>query len=210
MQWTTNAPSGVIGVPSDEHTNVYRAIAAGTTEPWRAQAFGILRIIFGLIWAVDAWFKWQPAFQQGFVKYLTGALDGQPTLVKAWIGLWIHVVRVDPHVFARVVAVSETTLAIALIVGVFCNLADLGGVLLALVIWTTAEGFGGPYKAGSTDVGTAIIYALVFVALFLSRSGLYFGLDRRLTPMLGWWGWIASGPPPSRDAFGSAHEEPPA
>jgi len=164
------------------------------TEPWRAQALGILRIVFGLAWAIDAQFKWQPAFQIGFVKYLTGALDGQPSLVKAWIGFWVEIVKVDPHAFAVIVAASETALAVALILGVLSNLADLGGLLLTLVIWSTAEGFGGPYKAGSTDIGTAIIYFFVFVALFLSQSGLYLGLDRRLTPMLGRWCWLASGP----------------
>ena len=171
-----------------------RIVASGAAVPWRGQAFGILRIVFGLAWAIDAQFKWQPAFQTGFVKYLTGALDGQPALVKTWIGFWIDIVKVNPHVFALIVAASETALAIALILGVFSNLANLGGVLLALVIWSTAEGFGGPYKAGSTDIGTAIIYFFVFVAMFLSQAGLYFGLDRRLTPMLGRWGWLASGP----------------
>jgi uncharacterized membrane protein YphA (DoxX/SURF4 family) len=162
--------------------------------PWRDQAFGILRILFGIAWAIDAQFKWQPAFQSGFASYLTGALDGQPALVKAWIGFWINIINVNPHVFGMVVALSESALAVALIFGVFSNLATLGGVLLTLVIWSTAEGFGGPYKAGSTDIGTAIIYAFVFVALFLAQSGLQFGLDRRLTPILGRWGWLASGP----------------
>ncbi|HUZ64603.1 MAG TPA: hypothetical protein VMU82_12955, partial [Acetobacteraceae bacterium] len=59
-----------------------RIVASGAAVPWRGQAFGILRIVFGLAWAIDAQFKWQPAFQTGFVKYLTGALDGQPALVK--------------------------------------------------------------------------------------------------------------------------------
>jgi uncharacterized membrane protein YphA (DoxX/SURF4 family) len=162
-------------------------------EPWRDQAFGILRILFGIAWAIDAQFKWQPAFQSGFASYLTGALDGQPAVVKAWIGFWINIINVNPHVFGIVVALSESALAVALIFGVFSNLAALGGVLLTLVIWSTAEGFGGPYKAGSTDIGTAIIYAFVFVALFLAQSGLQFGLDRRLTPILGRWGWLASG-----------------
>jgi thiosulfate dehydrogenase (quinone) large subunit len=162
-------------------------------EPWRDRAFGVLRIVYGLAWAIDAQFKWQPAFQSAFVSYLTGAWDGQPPLVKAWIGFWVNIISVNPHVFGITVALSETALAVALIFGVFSNLAALGGLLLTLVIWSTAEGFGGPYKAGSTDIGTAIIYAFVFVALFLSQSGLQFGLDRRLTPLLGRWGWLASG-----------------
>lgn len=177
--------------PGETRTSVHEP---RVVESWRGPAFGILRIVFGFVWAIDATFKWQPAFQTGFVTYLTGALDGQPALVKAWIGLWIDFVKVNPHVFALIVALSETALAVALIFGVLSNLADLGGILLALVIWTTAEGFGGPYHAGSADIGAAIIYFLVFVALFLSQSGLYFGIDRRLTPVLGWWGWLASGP----------------
>ncbi len=161
---------------------------------WRDQAFGVLRIVFGLVWAIDAQFKWQPAFQSGFVSYVTGALDGQPPLVKSWIRFWVNVISVNPHVFGIIVALSETALAIALILGLFSNLATVGGVLLTLVIWSTAEGFGGPYKAGSTDIGTAIIYAFVFIALYLAQAGLTFGLDRYLTPLLGRWGWIASGP----------------
>ena len=169
------------------------SLDAGQLEPWRAQAFGILRIVFGLVWAIDAAFKWQPAFQTGFVTYLTGALNGQPVWVTAWIGFWINVVQVNPHLFAVVVATGETALALGLIFGVLTNLAALGGVLPSLVIWTTAQGFGGPYAAGSTDIGSAIIYLFVLIALFLSQSGLRMGLDQYLTPPLGRWGWLASG-----------------
>ncbi len=38
------------------------------------------------------------------------------------------------------------------------------------VIWSTAEGFGGPYTAGSTDIGAAIIYVLVFLALWFGHA----------------------------------------
>jgi thiosulfate dehydrogenase [quinone] large subunit len=162
-------------------------------QPWRDQAFGVLRIVFGIVWAIDAQFKWRPPFQTGFPSLLSGALDGQPPLVKAWIGFWINIIEVNPHVFATIVALSESALAFALIFGIFTNMAALGGVLLTLTIWSTAEGFGGPYKEGSTDIGTAIIYAFVFVALFLAQAGLQFGADRFLTPLLGRWGWLASG-----------------
>jgi nitrite reductase (NO-forming) len=67
------------------------------------------------------------------------------------------------------------------------------GILLSVVIWATAEGFGGPYTAGSTDIGSAIIYVLVFVGLFLSSAGLYYGLDRILDPILGRWSFLGSG-----------------
>ena len=160
---------------------------------WRLQGIGVLRIVFGLVWAVDAWFKWQPDFINNFTDYLTGAQKNQPLLVHHWIGFWINVIKVDPHVFAYLVAIGETAVALGLILGVFSNLTNLIGVLLSFVIWSTAEGFGGPYQAGSTDIGAAIIYVLVFAGLFLSSAGLYLGLDRRLTPGLGRWGILASG-----------------
>ncbi len=164
----------------------------GALAGWRLQGIGVLRV-FGLVWAIDAWFKWQPDFINNFTDYLTGAQKDQPLLVHHWIGFWINVIKVDPHVFAYLVAIGETAVALGLLLGVFSNLTNLGGVLLSFVIWSTAEGFGGPYQAGSTDIGAAIIYVLVFAGLFLSSAGLYLGLDRRLTPALGRLGILASG-----------------
>jgi len=164
-----------------------------TLSPWRLSGIGILRIVFGIVWGIDAWFKWQPGFINSFTDYLHDAGKDQPAIVQSWIGFWTNIVHVDPTVFAYAVAVGETAIAVALILGVFSNLTYLVGVLLAAVIWSTAEGFGGPYQAGSTDIGAAVIYVLVFAGLFLSVAGLQVGLDRRLTPRLGRWGVLASG-----------------
>lgn len=166
-----------------------------TLAPWQAKGIAGLRILFGLVWLIDAWFKWQPDFVTQFSDYLTGSLAGQPGWVQGWIHFWMNIVNVDPTIFARLVALGETAIGVALIFGVFMNLTNLVGVLLSVVIWTTAEGFGGPYQAGSTDIGAAIIYALVFVGLFLSMSGLTYGVDRWLTPRLGRWGVLASSLP---------------
>src|SRR5215471_10006764 len=164
-----------------------------TSTNWRAKGIGLLRIVFGIIWAIDAWFKWQPDFQNNFVSYLTAALDGQPAPAQAWINFWINVVQVNPHLFAQLVALGETAMAIGLIFGIFSNVTMIGGFFLSLMIWSTAEGFGGPYNPGSTDIGAAIIYAIALVGLFLASSGLYLGIDRWLTPRLGRLSILASG-----------------
>lgn len=91
------------------------------------------------------------------------------------------------------VALSELALALALIFGLFSNLAYLGGTILAFVIWTAAEGFGGPYVAGSTDIGAAIIYVFVFALLYLTQAGQQFGIDRWLGKKLGRYAFLASG-----------------
>ena len=162
-------------------------------EYWRKNGIGILRIVFGVVWAIDAWFKWQPDFINSFSRYLTGAQDSQPTWVHHWIQFWINVVGVDPKLFAYLVAIGETAIAVALILGVFTNFTVVLGSLLSLMIWSTAEGFGGPYTSGVTDIGAAVIYPLVFAGLFHASAGLQLGLDRRLTAALGRFGWLASG-----------------
>ena len=179
------------------HGVIPRDKVAVLQDSWRLKGIGILRIVFGVVWGVDAWFKWQPDFINNFTQYLSdaGAHDGQPTVVKAWIGFWVNTVNVDPHVFANFVAVAETLIAIALILGIFSNLTYAAGSLLCVVIWTTAESFGGPYTAGSTDIGAAIIYGLVFAGLFLAASGRYVGLDSRLGKHLGRFSVLASGNP---------------
>ena len=162
------------------------------SQSWRQTGFGLLRIVFGVVWAIDAWFKWNPTFITSFSSYV-GAVEGQPRLVQMWINLWINIIKVDPHVFAHTVAVGETLIAIGLLLGIFSNLTNVAGIALSLVIWSTAEGFGGPYQPGSVAIGSAIIYALVFVALYLANSGTYVGLDGLLSHRLGRLRVLASG-----------------
>ena len=103
-------------------------------------------------------------------------------------------VSTNPLLFARLLATTETAIAVLLILGLLSNLSYVVGILLALGIWSTAEGFGGPYKPGeSTDIGTAIIYAIVFAILLFVSAGRYYGLDQWLTPRLGRLGFLASG-----------------
>ncbi|HEC93866.1 MAG TPA: DoxX family membrane protein [Candidatus Kaiserbacteria bacterium] len=155
------------------------------------KSFAVLRVVFGLVWLADASFKWRPAFINNFTSYLVNGAQGQPVAVQAWINFWIHTVSVDPHFYAIIVALAETAIAVGLIFGFFTKVAISGGIVLALVIWTTAEGLGGPYVSGSTDIGTAIIYVLVFVALWLGRSWRFASIDgfirKHYPKFLGTW-----------------------
>lgn len=147
-------------------------------EQVQRKSFAVLRIVFGAFWLVDAYFKWNPKFIEDFVTYLTNGAQNQPLLIQGWINFWVNIVNVNPHFFAIVVAIAETAIALSLLTGILSKFAMYGGIAMMLVIWSTAEGFGGPYTAGSTDIGAAIIYVLVFIALLLGRSWeqLNFGL----------------------------------
>lgn len=176
---------------------------------WRLKGMGFLRIVFGLVWAVDAWFKWQPDFVNNLTTYLTGNTDDHSAWVHGWISFWIDIINVNPTLFAYLVALGETAVGLGLLLGLLSNLTYGVGIFLSLIIWTTAESFGGPYRAGATDIGAAIIYVLVFVGLFLASAGLYYGLDYRLTLLLGRWNWIASGGSKvrTRDTNGSVSDQ---
>lgn len=160
----------------------------------QSKAIAFLRIAFGIVWAIDAQFKWRPAFANNFTSYIQGAIDGQPAIIQTWLNFWVKLVNVDPLLFARIVALAETAVAIGLIFGIFSNLTNAGGALLAFVIWAVPEGLGGPYVAGSTDVGTGIIYVFVFAALFLLSSGQHYGFDTILRTKLGGLRFLSSAP----------------
>jgi uncharacterized membrane protein YphA (DoxX/SURF4 family) len=160
---------------------------------WRERGVGILRILFGLVYVVAATLKWQPEFQNAFVAQVSAAKDGQPLPIQGWISFWTNLVSTNPLFFARIEAVTESAIALFLIFGLFSNLTFIVGILLSLVIWSVPEGFGGPYIPGhSTDIGTALPYAILFAILLCLSAGRYYGLDQWLTPRLGRLSFLAT------------------
>jgi nitrite reductase (NO-forming) len=136
------------------------------TAPW---PFDALRIMFGVVWAIDATFKWMPGFRSNYLDTLKSAADGQPSWLRPWFDFWYHLQSPHSTAWAYLIAITETCLAIAVIAGFARKVTYIGGAIFSLFVWAIAEGFGGPYHAGSTDIGTAIIYAIAF-ALLLAMS----------------------------------------
>ena len=63
-----------------------------------------------------------------------------------------------------------------------------------MLIWATAEGFGGPYTAGASDIGTAVIYAVVFMgllALSYYAGPAPYSADYYLEKRFSWWWRLA-------------------
>lgn len=149
----------------------------------------LLRIAFGLLWAVDAYLKWQPAFFHGYVSYLHSAAQGQPAWLTPWFALWLRLSAHAPQFFAYTTASLETLTALGLLFGLARKAGYVVAALFSLLIWSTAEGFGGPYTAGATDVGTGIVYAVVFAALYGldTAAGDAWTLDTWLAGRVGWW-----------------------
>jgi nitrite reductase (NO-forming) len=133
----------------------------------------IIRIAFGVIWLVDAFFKWQPQFLNHYLDFLTSAAANQPAFLGGWFSMWTHIISVNPLAFAYATAGIETLTAIGLVLGFAKRVGYIFAAIFSLLIWSTAEGFGGPYTSGSTDIGTGIIYTLVFILLFVSTMYLH-------------------------------------
>lgn len=140
---------------------------------WPAAAGTALRVAFGIIWAVGAALTWTSDFASHYVGYLHNAATGQPAWSAWWFQLWIGLVTPHAGFFVWATRIAETALALALLLGFARKLTYIAGLLFSLLVWSTAEGFGGPYSVGAHNIGAAISYVLVFAALIVIdlRSG---------------------------------------
>ena len=153
-----------------------------------------LRITFGVIWAIDATLKWLPGFRSGYLDAIKGAGDSQAGWLHPWFRFWYDLQSPHAYVWAYVVAVIETVIALALIVGFARKLTYMAGAVFSVLIWGVAEGFGGPYTSGAADIGTAIIYAVVFCFLLIVNyyaGPACYSVDYYLEQRYSWWWKLA-------------------
>ncbi len=167
-------------------------VASGRcTSPWPKD---VLRITFGVIWLIDATLKWLPGFRASYMSVIMGEAQGQPGWLRPWFDFWIRFQHPDAVFLAYLAAVIETLIAVALIAGFARKLTYLSAIAFSLLIWGTAEGFGGPYTSGASDIGTAIIYAVVFaglLALSYYAGPARYSADYYLEQKISWWWRIA-------------------
>ena len=186
-------------------------VASGRCAPaWPKDA---LRITFGVIWLIDATLKWLPGFRAGYMSTIMGEAQSQPGWLQPWFHFWIRLQHPDAVFLAYLVAVVETLIALALIAGFARKLTYMSAIVFSLLIWGTAEGFGGPYTSGASDIGTAIIYAVVFAGLLtLSYYGgpARYSADYYLEKKISWWWRIAETrrPAPAQAAASAAPAAP--
>ena len=153
------------------------------------------------MWAIDAGLKWLPGFRSNFAATLNTAAQGQPSWLRPWFELWTGMSHSEATLLAYGAAVTETAIAIAVLAGFARKTVYLGGAVYSVVIWAAAEGFGGPYQAGATDIGTAIIYTFVFLGLLIlaAQNGPdEYCVDRYLERRVSWWYRIAEVRPAGR------------
>jgi thiosulfate dehydrogenase (quinone) large subunit len=156
-----------------------RDLAASLPDTRRAHLFALLRILFGVVWSIDAAYKWVPAFREQTLQAQFAHHLGKVStpVIHQWIDLWYHVAVNYQNPFGYAIAVIETLIAIGLLAGCYSRLVFVGGAIFSAGIWTAAEGMGLPIQAGQTDIGTSCIYVLVYIALFLGAAGSAWSVD---------------------------------
>jgi uncharacterized membrane protein YphA (DoxX/SURF4 family) len=159
-----------------------------------------VRIAFGVIWAIDATFKWLPGFIHGQTldEELGGGSEIHTPVIHQWLELWHGIGTASPGAFAVGTAVIETLIAIGLLFGAFSNTVLIGSAIFSFGIWSTAEHFHLPWtKSGITDLGPSIGYVVAALALYCAAAGSTWSLDRTLRGRLGRFAWLASPAPRS-------------
>lgn len=153
-----------------------------------------VELTFGLVWLIDASFKFQAGFVSSFTSLISQAAVGQPAWLQGWYGFWIATTSANPAFFVYLISFSELAVALALIFGFMRKTAYAGGIFLSLLIWSVPEGFGGPYGPSSTDIGTGIIYAVVFL-LLLALNATYrnnkYTIDSVIEKRVKWWSTLS-------------------
>ena len=170
--------------------------AASPTQIGAGPRRGVLavRLLFGVVWAIDAVLKWLPGYRHSFLSQLQGASQGQPGFLHPWFHFWIGLQSHAPALFADLTGVAETSLALVLLFGVARRAGYTVGIVYSLLVWAVGEGFGGPYSSGATDIGAGIIYAILFATLLVfapSARREPLSLDRRLVTRFAWWRQLA-------------------
>ena len=173
------------------HSMTTSSKARPILRSWPQDTF---RVAFGVIWWIDAVLKWLPGFRSTYVAAITGVAKGQPSWLKWWFDFWVKLQTPRPTFFAYLVAVLETLVALAIIFGFARKLTFISSAVFGVVIWAVAEGFGGPYMTGSSDIGTAIIYALVsmgLLALCYYAGTSRYSVDHYIEQRISWWWKVA-------------------
>jgi uncharacterized membrane protein YphA (DoxX/SURF4 family) len=175
-----------------------RATRAQGADPHvrRLHRAAAVRIGFGLVWAVDATFKWLPGFIHGQTirdELGQGASIHTP-VIHQWLQMWHAIGGASPGAFAVATAITETAIALGLVFGVFSNAVFVGSALYSLGIWSSAEAFGLPWSTpGITDVGPSAAYIFASLALLHAHAGATWSVDTWLRARLGRLAWL-SGP----------------
>src|SRR5690606_16505169 len=120
-----------------------------------------------LYWAINAYLTWGPEFAIHYVAYLQNAEGVYPAWLLWRCNMWINLISPAPRIFISLTHIIDNIITIGYLFGLARKWTFIVGGLFSLLIWSTAEGFGGPYATGVSNLGPALVYVLLFAALLI-------------------------------------------
>ena len=155
-----------------------------------AKLFSAARIVFGLVWILDGFFKFAFNTPSSLVQIVTYAGVGQPAWLAPWFAFWANTLSWSPVLSQLLIGGGEMAIGLLLVAGVLRKTVYALGLLFSLSIWAIPQSFGGPWAAGKVEVGSGFVYALAFLlfllACSLQKDSLY-TLDGWFSRRVAWW-----------------------
>jgi len=138
----------------------------------------IFRLIFASIWAIDAYLKWVCVYCGLNLadRIHDASLQPNPSIVTHWIVFWDRMASSDPN-FTLQIAILETLITLFLFLGFFTSPISAFGIVFSIIIWSTAENFGGILQQGAPDIGASPLYTVIFVMLIITGAGRQKSID---------------------------------
>ncbi len=144
----------------------------------------IVRVLLGLVWIQaaltklgnPAWMQTGDALKGFWTTALKPAASGQPTITFPWYRSIIQMMLANGWYvwFAKLVAIGDFTVGVALILGFLVGLSAFFG---AFMNWNYL-------MAGSASINPVLFVGAILL-MFAWKTAGYYGLDRFIVPHLG-------------------------
>jgi len=133
----------------------------------------IIRLYLGYFWLTSGIGKITGGFEvNGFLQGAIGKATGDHTAVQTWWATFLEQVALPNHeLFSTLVMWGEVLVGIGLILGLFTNLAALGGITMNFSF----------LLSGTTSTNPQMVILTIFLLVAGANAGRY-GLDRWVMP----------------------------
>lgn len=138
-------------------------------KSWSDKIPFVTRLILGLVFIADSMLKLIPDSAYLIKEnVLTGAY-GAWSFVYPWVAFWANFTANNINFFVTFAIVVEFLIGLFLILGLFKKFLYIAGAVYSIAIWLTISQFGGPYIAGTLDIGATPFYFLLFLLLIFTE-----------------------------------------
>ena len=96
----------------------------------------IVRMIFGVFWAIDGALKFAPGFVDSFSSMIKDAASGQPSWLAGWFSFWASITSSNPAFYVYSSGLLDLALAFGIIFGFLRKLSYIVRVWLINVLKT--------------------------------------------------------------------------